>query len=96
MATYLIEGGKPDPFKFTKQMMYGDRAAFTLLLEELANMTIRYLRAQVQAGADAIQLFDTWAGNLTDDEFRTVNLPVLRRIFTELSDLGVPMTYFAL
>lgn len=96
VATYLIEGGKPDPFKFTKQMMYGDRAAFTLLLDKLANMTIRYLRAQVQAGADAIQLFDTWAGNLTDDEFRTVNLPVLRRIFTELSDLGVPMTYFAL
>jgi len=96
VATYLIEGGKPDPFKLTKQMMYGDAHAFNLLLEKLATMTVSYLRAQIEAGADALQLFDTWAGIMTDREFRDFNLPVLRRIFSELRSLDVPMTYFAL
>jgi len=55
----------------------------------------RYLpEYQVEAGADAIQLFDTWAGILPDREFRAVNLPVLQRIFSELKPLNVPMTYF--
>ncbi len=96
LACYLIEGGKPDPFKQTKRMMYADPQSFSLLLDKIANMTIQYMRAMIEAGADSIQLFDTWGGNLTDSEFRSVNLPVLKRVFEELRPLNVPLTYFVL
>lgn len=96
LACYLIEGGKPDPFKRTKQLMYSDPGSFALLLDKIANMTIEYMKAMIDSGADSIQLFDTWGGNLTDSEFRAVNLPVLQKIFTELQSLNVPLTYFVL
>lgn len=96
LACYLIEGGKPDPFKRTKRMMYGDPASFQLLLDKIAKMTAEYMRAMIEAGADAIQLFDTWGGVLTEEEYLAVNLPVLQRIFSELKPLNVPLTYFVL
>ncbi len=96
LACYMIEGGKPDPFRRTKQMMYSDPQAFALLLDKIAAMTVRYMRAMIESGADAIQLFDTWGGILTDEEYRAVNLPVLQRVFAELSSLDVPLTYFVL
>ncbi|MCB9365584.1 MAG: uroporphyrinogen decarboxylase [Calditrichaeota bacterium] len=96
VATYLVEGRKPDPFKNTKSLMYADPASFAALMERLTSLTISYLRAQVEAGADALQLFDTWGGILTDEEYRRCNLPYLQRIFSELKDLGVPLTYFVL
>jgi uroporphyrinogen decarboxylase len=94
LSAYMVEGGKPDPFANLKTMMYADRPVFEALLEKLATMVAAYLAAMVEAGADAIQLFDTWAGILPDREFRAVNLPVLQRIFSELQSLNVPMTYF--
>ncbi len=96
LATYLIEGGKPDPFKRTKRMMYSDPQSFTILLDKIADMTIEYMKAMIESGADSIQLFDTWGGILTDSEYRAVNLPVLQRIYTELQSLNVPLTYFVL
>jgi uroporphyrinogen decarboxylase len=96
LATYLIEGGKPDPFAHVKGMFYSDPASFTSLLESLADMCADYLAAMVEAGADAIQLFDTWAGILPAREFRAVNLPVVKSIFDRLAPLGVPRTYFVL
>lgn len=96
LATYLIEGGKPDPFKRTKRMMYSDPQSFTILLNKIADMTIEYMKAMIESGADAIQLFDTWGGILTDDEYRSVNLPILQRIYSELGSLDVPLTYFVL
>ncbi|NUO18989.1 uroporphyrinogen decarboxylase [bacterium] len=96
LATYLIEGGKPDPFRHTKKMMYSDPQSFSILLEKLADMTIEYMKAMVESGADAIQLFDTWGGILTDNEYRAVNLPVLQRVFSELNSLDVPLIYFVL
>lgn len=96
LATYLIEGGKPDPFAHVKGMLYSDPAAFAELLEKLGRMCADYLRAMVEAGADAVQLFDTWAGILPAREFRALNLPVLQGIFAALRDLDVPMTYFVL
>jgi uroporphyrinogen decarboxylase len=96
LAAYLVEGGKPDPFANLKRMMYADRPAFVELLEKLADMVADYLAAMVEAGADAVQLFDTWAGILPAREFREVNLPFLQKIFDRLATLKVPMTYFVL
>lgn len=96
LATYFIEGGKPDPFGNVKRMMYGDPAAFHTLLERLADMGTDYLAAMVEAGADAVQIFDTWAGQLSEAEFCRVNLPILQAMFERLKALDVPMTYFAL
>jgi uroporphyrinogen decarboxylase len=96
LAAYLIEGGKPNPFARIKGMMYADPGAFRLLLLKLSDMVADYLTAQVKAGADAVQLFDTWAGILPAREFRSVNLPILQRIFARLAPLKVPMTYYVL
>ncbi len=96
LATYMIEGGKPDPFAHVKGMLYSDPDAFRALLETLGDMVSDYLAAMVEAGADAAQLFDTWAGILPAREFRAVNLPVLQSIFSRLKPLNVPLTYFVL
>ncbi|MBK6765617.1 MAG: uroporphyrinogen decarboxylase [bacterium] len=96
LACYLIEGGKPDPFRNVKRMMYSDPEAFTKLLNKLADFTADYMLAMIDAGADAIQLFDTWGGILTVAEFRALNLPVLQRIVAALNHSVAPTTYFVL
>ncbi|RJP78404.1 MAG: uroporphyrinogen decarboxylase [Candidatus Zixiibacteriota bacterium] len=96
LAAYLVEGGKPDPFARLKGLMYGDRPAFRRLLDKLGGMAADYLEAMIEAGADAVQLFDTWAGILPAREFRAVNLPVLQKIFARVKALNVPATYYAL
>jgi uroporphyrinogen decarboxylase len=95
LACYWIEGGKPEPFANTKRMMYRDPDFFREFLARLAEAMTGYLAALVEAGADAIQLFDTWAGILPGHEFEAFNLPVLRTIFDGLRPLDVPMTYYA-
>lgn len=94
LATYWIEGGKPEPFAHVKRMMYAEPAAFDRLLHHLAEMVGEYLIAQAEAGADAVQLFDTWAGVLTEREFREHLLPALRDVFGMLREKGIPTTYF--
>ncbi len=96
LATYLIEGGKPNPFANTKRLMYTEPEAFASLLNFLGTIMADYLHAMVEAGADAVQVFDTWAGILPEREFRNVNLPVLQQIFQHLNSLKIPSTYFAL
>ncbi|MBA4356060.1 MAG: hypothetical protein C0409_15360 [Novosphingobium sp.] len=96
LAAYMTEGGKPEPFANLKQMMYADPESFRLLMTKLSHMAADYLAAMIEAGADAIQVFDTWAGILTEREFRRVNLPPLQQIFSQLAPLNVPMTYYAL
>ncbi len=95
LATYWIEGGKPDPFAHVKQMMYTRPDLFKRLLTELGEMVTEYLAAQYEAGADAVQVFDTWAGIMPAHEYREFNLPVLRNIFRTLEKRGIPSTYFA-
>jgi uroporphyrinogen decarboxylase len=94
LSSYLVEGGKPDPFANLKAMQYSDPTSFNRLLDKLADMVADYMTAMVFAGADALQLFDTWAGILPAHEFRDINLPVLQRIFAKLKPLNVPLTYF--
>lgn len=96
LAAYMVEGGKPEPFADLKRMMYADPESFRLLLDKLSRMISDYMTAMIEAGADAIQLFDTWAGILSERDFRRVNLPPLQAIFQFLAGFDVPLTYYAL
>lgn len=94
LASYLIEGGKPFPYANIKSMIYGEPETFHLLCAKLKDMICTYLRAMVESGTDALQLFDTWAGILNSDDYRSFVLPFVRDILDDLKDLGVPLTYF--
>ncbi len=94
MATYLIEGGTTKSFVNIKKMLFSDPALFRSVMELITEVTISYLSAQIEAGAQAIQLFDTWAGVLTRHDFRDAALVYARRIFNALRKRGVPMIYF--
>jgi uroporphyrinogen decarboxylase len=82
LATYLVEG-KGDPtrkFETLRGLLKNEREVVTALLKRLADMTIAYLNAQIEAGAQVVQLFDTWAGVLSEEEYRSLVLPVNRAI----------------
>jgi len=94
LASYLIEGGPSKTHARTKALMYTDPATWSLLLDALADIVLSSLRAQVAAGAAAVQVFDSWAGALTPDDYRRSVLPASRRIFAGLAELGVPRIHF--
>lgn len=94
VASYLIEGGPSRTYARTKALMHADPSTWTALLDVLADMALASLRAQVAAGASAVQLFDSWAGALAPDDYATLVLPATRRIFAGLEDLGVPRIHF--
>lgn len=95
LASYLIEGGASREFPETRRMLYHDPAVFGSLLDRLTDVTIEYLQLQLRAGADALQLFDTWAGTLPPAEFAAHVLPRLRRLFDTLGAGGRPTIYFS-
>ena len=80
LASYLIEGGKSTSYVRTKQLMYREPAVFGQLLGKLAEVVRRYLRAQVQAGAQAVQLFDSWVGALAPNDYQQFVQPHVRHI----------------
>ena len=94
LASYLIEGRPSRDYRVAKQFMYQQPGAFFELLDKLASTQIDYLRAQVAAGAQAIQLFDSWVGALAPQDYEERVLPHTRRIFEETADLGVPRIHF--
>jgi uroporphyrinogen decarboxylase len=94
VASYLVEGGKSNDYRRTKALMYGEPDLWADLAGRLADIALATLRAQVEAGAQAVQLFDSWAGNLTADDYRRYVLPASSRIFAGLADLGVPRIHF--
>ena len=94
LASYLIEGGPSKSFDTTKSLMYGNPALWHALLSRLADITIGFLRAQVAAGAAAIQVFDSWAGSVGPEDYRQAVLPHSRRVFEALADTGVPRIHF--
>jgi uroporphyrinogen decarboxylase len=94
VASYLVEGGPSRDYIRTKSLMHGDAALWRKLLDRLADLSLASLRAQIEAGAQAVQIFDSWAGALAPDEYRTHVLPSSRRIFDGLADLGVPRIHF--
>jgi uroporphyrinogen decarboxylase len=94
LASYAIEGGRSSHFALTKGMMYGDPPAWHQLAALLADVVADYLRAQVEAGAQAVQLFDSWIGALDEADYREFVLPHVRRIFDGIADLEVPKIHF--
>jgi uroporphyrinogen decarboxylase len=94
LASYLIEGGPSRDHARTKAVMLGAPEVWTTLMSRLAEIASVFLRAQVEAGAAAIQLFDSWAGGLSPDDYRTHVLPYSRRVLDECADLGIPRIHF--
>jgi uroporphyrinogen decarboxylase len=94
LASYLVEGGPSKLHERTKAMMLGESSTWHALMEVLTGVTIEFLRVQLEAGVDAIQLFDSWAGTLSLADYRTYVLPHSAQVFAALADYGVPMTHF--
>ena len=94
LASHLVEGGPSKPHERTKAMMFGEPATWHALMEFLTDLTIAFLRLQLDAGVDAIQVFDSWAGTLSQADYRSYVLPHSTRVFAELAGYGVPMTHF--
>jgi uroporphyrinogen decarboxylase len=94
LASYLVEGGPSKNFELTKALMYGDPGLWADLMDRLADITIGFLQTQVAAGAGAVQLFDSWAGALSLDDYRASVLPYSKRVFSALADSGVPRIHF--
>ncbi|MBY7143055.1 uroporphyrinogen decarboxylase [Virgibacillus sp. NKC19-3] len=94
LASYMIEGGSSKDYRKTKAFMYRHTDAWFALMDKLADMTITYVEAQVEAGAKAIQVFDSWVGALNAADYRVFIKPVMTRIFSELQKLDVPLILF--
>jgi len=94
LASYLIEGGPSKNHERTRALMYGNPAMWHALLDRLAGITAAFLRVQVDAGAAAVQLFDSWVGVLSPDDYRSAVLPHSRGIFAAMAGLGVPRIHF--
>lgn len=94
LASYLIEGGKSSHFAHVKRFMYRESALWHTLVEKLSEVVRRYLRAQVQAGAQAVQLFDSWVGALSPSDYVEFIQPHVRHILGDLETSGVPVIHF--
>jgi uroporphyrinogen decarboxylase len=94
LASYAIEGGHSSNFARTKAMMYGHPASWHRFCELLADVVSDYLVAQIEAGVDAVQVFDSWVGALNARDYREFILPHTRRIFQALAGHGVPTIHF--
>jgi len=96
LACYMVEGQTKSGFAATKQMLYAAPQTLRALLEKIARVTARYLRAQIAAGAAAVQLFDTWAGELSRDDYEAFALPAVQQVLAELSAPDdVPVIYYS-
>jgi uroporphyrinogen decarboxylase len=94
LASYLVEGGPSRQHERTKAMMLGETDTWHALMTALTDVTIAFLQAQVAAGVDAIQVFDSWAGTLSLADYRSYVLPHSTRVFAMLAAAGAPMTHF--
>jgi uroporphyrinogen decarboxylase len=93
LASYMLEGGASRTYIHTKTFMYTNAEAWHTLMALLSRNLVRYLNGQIAAGAQAVQLFDSWVGNLCPDDYRTFVLPHSRSIIANLTP-GVPVLHF--
>ncbi len=94
LASYMIEGGGSRNYLETKRLMYTDRAAWDALMQKLTTVLADYAAQQVEAGADVIQIFDSWAGALSVADYREFVLPVTESLVRQVQAQGVPVIYF--
>ncbi len=95
LAAYMVEGEGRQGFGAVKKMMYGDPATLVHLLEKLADGMADYLNLQIRSGAQAVQVFDSWAGILSAEDYRNFALPAVQRLVRRVDRKGVPLIYFA-
>ena len=94
LASYLVEGGSSRDFQNAKRMLYGDPSTFDRLCARIVDVSIPYLAMQVEAGADAVQVFDSWGGALDAATWRRAILPHTRRLVAGARALGVPVILY--
>jgi uroporphyrinogen decarboxylase len=94
LASYMIEGGSSRNYVETKTMMYRHPDTWRLLMEKLVTVLREYAQQQVEAGADVIQVFDSWVGVLSVEDYRDFVLPITKTLVREVQALGVPVIYF--
>ena len=95
LCSYMVEGGKSREFKITKLMMYEATDVWELLMDKVCTMLVDYLKMQVSAGAQALQIFDSWVGCLSPSDYEKYVLPYSKRVFDGLKDFGVPVINFS-
>jgi uroporphyrinogen decarboxylase len=96
VASYLVEGGPSRQYARTKALMYGDERLWHALLDRLADLATASLRAQVAAGAQAVQLFDSWAGALGPADYRRYVQPHSAKVLAAVAETGVPRIHFGI
>ncbi len=94
LASYVIEGGHSPNYVLTKSLMYQNRPAWTALMEKISEVLIRYLNAQVRAGVQALQLFDSWAGCLSPNDYQEYVFPYSKKVIDGV-DKTVPLIHFS-
>ncbi|MGW0928158.1 uroporphyrinogen decarboxylase [Streptomyces sp. NPDC002644] len=94
LASYLVEGGPSKNHEHTKALMYGDPQLWADLLDRLADITAAFLKVQIEAGASAVQLFDSWVGALAPADYRRSVLPASRKVFEAVAPYEVPRIHF--
>jgi uroporphyrinogen decarboxylase len=94
LASYMIEGGGSRNYVHTKTLMYRKPDAWRRLLDKLATVLREFARQQVEAGADVIQIFDSWAGALSVEDYSEFVLPVTKSLIHDVQAIGVPVIYF--
>lgn len=94
IASYLVEGGKSSDYRRTKQIMWSEPEAWNELMGKISEVVRRYLRAQVTAGAQVVQLFDSWVGSLSPADYAEHVAPHVSRILKDVEQTGVPVIHF--
>ncbi|WP_156725468.1 uroporphyrinogen decarboxylase [Streptomyces apocyni] len=94
LASYLVEGGPSRNHEHTKALMYGDPQLWADLLDRLAEITSAFLKVQIEAGASAVQLFDSWVGALSPADYRASVMPASAKVFDAVASYGVPRIHF--
>ncbi|MEU3964368.1 uroporphyrinogen decarboxylase [Streptomyces buecherae] len=94
LASYLVEGGPSRNHEHTKALMYGDPELWADLLDRLADITAAFLTVQIEAGASAVQLFDSWVGALAPADYRRSVMPASAKVFDAVAGFGVPRIHF--
>ncbi|MBW1600699.1 uroporphyrinogen decarboxylase [Streptomyces sp. JJ66] len=94
LASYLVEGGPSRNHEHTKALMYGEPGLWAELLDRLAGITSAFLKVQIEAGASAVQLFDSWVGALSPDDYRARVMPASAKVFDAVAGYGVPRIHF--
>src|SRR6185437_11767729 len=94
LASYMIEGGSSRNYVETKKLMYAADSAWPMLMEKLVDVLADFAAQQVEAGADVIQVFDSWAGALSVADYRAYALAPTTELIRRIQALGVPVIYF--